>query len=435
MKLHKTITGLMLSALLMLAGVVNAGTPFYVGASQSKLLDVTGVSRVAIADPSVCDVVVLSPDEIIVLGKKPGATNMMIWTGEEEETRLDYDIMVSGDNGSMAGLVQSAIGSPKVKVRVSGGKIILEGTVNTQYDLNRAVKIAESYGPIINLIEMTEPKQIRIESRIIEITSGDDKALGFKVGSTDGNSGANMGTFHYGQDVETDATGGVVKPISSWFGTYKSINAQLTALVEKNRAKVLSQPYIVTLSGQKASVKIGGQIPYKTTSSNGTSTQFKDYGIMLDIEPVVMEDNSVTAKIRTEVSSLGAATDDGYALNSRTADSNVHMKPGMTMAIGGLIDSTDSKTIQKIPLLGDIPILGQFFRNTKDKKEKKEIVILLTPVIVDSSYKPVMSNELQRLHGMKDEEIIEGEFFRNQKETNVTKPKADPKKAGKQNGR
>ena len=179
------------------------------------------------------------------------------------------------------------------------------------------------------------------------------------------------------------------------------------------------------MSGEKANILIGGEIPVPVNTDDNTVTvEWREYGIRLDIEPTVQQDNSVDSKIKTEVSSLdwssavNATSATGVripGLLSRKADSHVVMQPGMTMAIGGLISSTESKSVSKIPLLGDIPILGQFFRNTSKTRERKEILILLTPILVDSDYKPVMSEEAERMSKLSDKEVLRGDLYAKQK--------------------
>ena len=195
----------------------------------------------------------------------------------------------------------------------------------------------------------------------------------------------------------------------------------MNALVKKGDAKILSQPYIITMSGDKAEILIGGEIPVPVnTGDNAISVEWREYGIKLNIEPNVMQDNAVDSKIDTEVSSLdwsSAIAANGSngskipGMRSRKASSHVQMRPGMTMAIGGLISSEDSKSIQKLPLLGDIPVLGQFFRTTSKSREKREIIILLTPILVDSDYKPIMSDEAARLSKLTDKQVLDGEVY------------------------
>ena len=420
MKIVRILMGLLLCCLLF-AGSVFAAERLQVGVNRSNVYYGGGVTQVAIANPEIADVVILSPEQYMLVGKKVGSTSLHVWKGE---TYMTFEVVVNGTDPGMAYSIAQLIGYPGVTVNVSGGRIMLEGMVENQYEKNRAEKIAASFGgEVINLLEMTKPKQVRIESRVVEINSSKAKELGIAIAnnSEDDNGNptlGNPGSFALGQSASNTIDG---NRIFGWFGSYSDINAQLNALVKKGDAKILSQPYIITMSGDKAEILIGGEIPVPVnTGDNAISVEWREYGIKLNIEPNVMQDNAVDSKIDTEVSSLdwsSAIAANGSngskipGMRSRKATTNVQMRPGMTMAIGGLISSEDSKSIQKIPLLGDIPILGQFFRTTSKSREKKEIIILLTPILVDSDYKPIMSDEAARLSKLTDKQVLDGEVY------------------------
>ena len=426
MKFRSKIAGVLLSC--MLLAVPAMASNMTVGINQSRVLDAGGVNQVAIANPNIADVIVVAPGEVMLVGKKAGTTSLSLW---RYGTRYDYTVVVDGNDNGLAANIESVLKYPDVHVSVVGGKVILEGMVENQYEKNRAEMVDASYGEVTNLLQMRHPKQVRIESRVIEISTDKVKNLGIALGNkASGDSDSDTislgteGTFGFGQSHTNTNKIDAGKPFN-WFGSYAEINAQLNALVKKGDAKVLSEPYVIAMSGEKANILIGGEIPVPVNTDDNTVTvEWREYGIRLDIEPTVQQDNSVDSKIQTEVSSLdwssavNATSATGVripGLLSRKADSHVIMQPGMTMAIGGLISSTESKSVSKIPLLGDIPILGQFFRNTSKTRERKEILILLTPILVDSDYKPVMSGEAERLSSMKDSEILRGDMYAEQK--------------------
>lgn len=429
MKVLRILTGLLLCCLLF-AGSALAAERLQVGVNRSNIYYGGGVTQVAIANPEVADVVILSPEQYMLVGKKVGSTSLHIWKGD---TYQSFEVVVNGTDPGTAYSIAQLIGYPGVTVNVSGGRIILEGTVLNQYERNRAEKIAASFGgEVVSLLEMTKPKQVRIESRVVEINSSNAKELGIAIAnnSEDDNGNptlGNPGSFAFGQSSSNTIDG---NRIFGWFGSYTDINAQLNALVKKGDAKILSQPYIITMSGDKAEILIGGEIPVPVnTGDNAISVEWREYGIKLNIEPNVMRDDAVDSKIDTEVSSLdwsSAIAANGSngskipGMRSRKATTHVQMRPGMTMAIGGLISSEDSKSLQKIPLLGDIPILGQFFRTTSKSRERKEIIILLTPILVDSDYKPIMSSEATRISSLTDKQVLDGELY--------DKPKSKDKK-------
>ena len=433
MKMLRILTGLLLCCLLF-AGSALAAERLQVGVNRSNIYYGGGVTQVAVANPEIADVVILSPEQYMIVGKKVGSTSLHVWKGETYQT---FEVVVNGTDPGTAYSIAQLIGYPGVTVNVSGGRIMLEGAVQNQYERNRAEKIAASFGgEVINLLEMTKPKQVRIESRVVEISSSKARDLGVAIGNpSDTNDGGvtvlgTPGTFSMGQSA---SNGREKDNIFGWFGSYAEINAQLNAMVKKGDAKILSQPYIITMSGEKTEILIGGEIPVPVnTGDNAVSVEWREYGIKLNIEPNVMKDNSVDSKIETEVSALdqdsavaaygtNGATIPG--MKSRKASTHVQMRPGMTMAIGGLISSDESKTISKIPLLGDIPILGQFFRSTSKSRERREIIILLTPILVDSDYKPIMSDEATRLSKLTDKQILDGEVYEQPKSKNKNKKK------------
>lgn len=429
MKIKGKFAGILLSCMLFALPVSAAN--MNVGINQSQVLNASGVYKVAVANPEIADVVVLSSHQVMLVGKKAGSTTLHIWRNAGQFT---YTVLVSGNDVGAAQMIQELLGYPDVHVSVAGGKVILEGMVENQYQRTRAEKLAGSYGEVVNLLEMSRPKQVRIESRIIEISTDKVKNLGIAYGNAASNDSSSSssddssvslgteGSFGFGQSHKNTIDTG--RPFN-WFGSYANINAQLNLLIKNGDAKILSQPYVITMSGEKADILIGGEIPVPVNTDDNTVTvEWREYGIRLEIEPNIQQDDGVDTKIQTEVSSLdwssavNATSSTGVripGLLSRKANSHVLMQPGMTMAIGGLISSTESKSVSKIPLLGDIPILGQFFRNTSKTRERKEILILLTPILVDSDYQPVMSEEASRLSKMKDSEVLRGDVYAEQK--------------------
>ena len=197
----------------------------------------------------------------------------------------------------------------------------------------------------------------------------------------------------------------------------------MQALVSNGKARILSRPSITTMSGHKADILIGGRIPIPTADGDGKiSVDWREYGVRLNIEPVVDAENKITSKVHAEVSTLDyghGVTQNGFvvpALASREADAVINVRSGMTMAIGGLLNSEDSKTVTKVPLLGDLPIIGQFFRHTSNTRDKREMIILITPTLVSDDSPVGMSQQMKGKYE-------EGErYVRNAEKVDVNKP-------------
>jgi len=371
-----------------------------IGAGQSRTITLYGLQRAAIANPDVADVVVVSSSELILVGKQTGSTTLIVWSGAG---RQNYLVEVSAADPAIANEIKRILGYPDIRVAKVNKTVILEGTVNDQYQRARAEKIAGAYGEkVVNLLEIAKPVQIRIEAKIVEINRTKTQEMGLKYYSN--NSTTAPGIFYVGQSQSNPKS-----PNSNTFGnlgTYAPINAQLNLLIQNGYAKLLSQPNMVTLSGDKANILVGGQIPVPVSNQNGQiSIEWKDYGIKLDILPEASLDGIITSKVKAEVSSMEWNSVNKIELGTnmkippirmRKAESSIALSSGQTMAIGGLIANDITRDVTKIPLLGDLPVIGQLFRSTSFVKGETELLILVTPTIVDSqALVPPMSQELK----------------------------------------
>ena len=277
---------------------------------------------------------------------------------------------------------------------------------------------------IIDLLEMSHPSQIRLEAQLIEINTDDEKNLGIQYWSpTLGNSSSGItpgasGLVYVGEDMYNK------RGSFGWIGSHLStIDASLHALVTNGKARILSRPSITTMSGKTANILIGGRIPIPTSAGDGEiSIDWREYGIRLNIEPVVDGENKITSKVHAEVSTLDyghAVVENNFsipALASREADAVINVRSGATMAIGGLLNSEDSKTISKIPLLGDLPIIGQFFRHTSKTRDNRELLILITPTLVSEDTEQPMSQQ------MKQGYEVSQRYARNRENVNLNQP-------------
>ena len=369
-----------------------------IGAGQSRTITMYGLQRAAIANPDVADVVVVSSSELILVGKQTGSTTLIVWSGAG---RQNYLVEVSAADPAIANEIKRILGYPDIRVTKVNKTVILEGTVNDQYQRARAEKIAGAYGEkVVNLLEIAKPIQIRIEAKIVEINRTKTQELGLKYYS--GSTTTAPGIFYAGQSQINPKSPNTFGNL----GTFAPVNAQLNLLIQNGYAKLLSQPNLVTLSGDKANILVGGQIPVPVSNQNGQiSIEWKDYGIKLDILPEASLDGIITSKVKAEVSSMEWNSVNKIELGTnmkippirmRKAESSIALASGQTMAIGGLIANDITRDVTKIPLLGDLPVIGQLFRSTSFVKGETELLILVTPTIVDpQALVPPMSQELK----------------------------------------
>lgn len=425
-----------------------AATPVNVSLNSSKYMQAPKITRIAIGNPEIADVRMLSARDYLLIGKKAGSTSLIVWSANG--VREEYSVYVSGDDQGMASAIQQAIGYPGITAQMMNGKVLLRGTVKNQYEHDTAIKIAQLYlgsgggstssattasgtngsqgsatdENIIDLLEMSHPSQIRLEAQLIEINTDDEKNLGIQYWSpTLGNSSSGItpgasGLVYVGEDMYNK------RGSFGWIGSHLStIDASLHALVTNGKARILSRPSITTMSGKTANILIGGRIPIPTSAGDGEiSIDWREYGIRLNIEPVVDGENKITSKVHAEVSTLDyghAVVENNFsipALASREADAVINVRSGATMAISGLLNSEDSKTISKIPLLGDLPIIGQFFRHTSKTRDNRELLILITPTLVSEDTEQPMSQQ------MKQGYEVSQRYARNRENVNLNQP-------------
>lgn len=408
--------GLLLAAAMLSFGSACAAEPVEVSLNESKYMAASGITRLAVGNPAIADVQLLSSGDFLLVGKKAGTTSLIVWS--DGGRRTEYTVYVAGNDRGMASAIQDAIGYPKVHVQMMKDRVMLRGKVENQYEHDTALKIAGLYtggdgSGVIDLLEMEHPSQIRLEAQIIEINSDYTKNLGIQYWSqTPGsnsnsdsstgntNSGITVGTaglFYGGEDFSSNRKHG------GWLGSHvANVNVTLQALINEGKARILSRPSITTMSGKAANILIGGRIPIPVSDGNGNvSIDWHEYGMKLNIEPVVDSEDKITSKVHAEVSTLdyshGVKIDSFSVpgIATREAESEVNVRSGMTMAIGGLINSEDAKIVSKIPLLGDLPIIGRFFRHTSNTRDKREVIILITPTLVADDTPVPMSRRMK----------------------------------------
>ena len=423
------ISGIFASCCLCTASA-SAAELLSVGVHSSKYISMpTAITRIAVGDPDIATIVQVpsSNSEFLIVAHKAGTTSLFVWC--DDGARYEYIVGVSPEDEGQAKVIESAINLPGVRVKMVNGKVLLSGTVENQYERNYAVRTAQLFvsaadkgnisvgsntnarletkgartesrngvvggnnivddGSVIDLLHMRHPSQIKLEAQVIAINPQDQSDLGFVYGS---NTGSDLlstpGVFYAGESYGSGSTPFRTNPWKWLTDHHSNINAALQALVVQNKAKILSRPSITTMSGEAALIQVGGEIPYTTRDSNGNpSTEFKDYGIILQFNPIVDAENRIVSAIHTEVSMpSGETIDKQPILDRRQADAVVTVTPGTTMVIGGLMDSREYKIVRKFPFLGDIPVIGEFFKYTSTKQDRQELIILVTPHLVDEN--------------------------------------------------
>jgi len=279
---------------------------------------------------------------------------------------------------------------PAPSAALAAGGVVLSGSVETQMDRQKIEAIARAFAPtVVDLLAVRRPVQLKLQVEVVEVDRNALRNLGVTWGGGEQTPGSppSLNGGVYNLQLLTGPGGGTIG--------LDLLIAQLQALVQQGRARLLAQPSLVVLAGMSASLLLGGQVPIPIAGPNGSVTvEYKDFGVILDARPEYQDDGRVFMHIAPEVSTLDFS--DGIkvsgftipALRVRRAATVVSMLPSQTLVLGGLLQHQDAVLVQKLPLLGDLPIIGPLFRSSQFQHEETDLVIFVTPAIADAGDAP-----------------------------------------------
>jgi len=375
--------------------VLQQATKSYSLPRGASLLLVSSVSiqRYTVGDPSIAEVVVVSPTELLINGKGLGSTSLILWeTGGVPKL---YTIEVTVDTPALERYLQEALPGEKIGVMASGNSVTLSGNVTDPVIVDRAVEIAQGTGvsSVINNLVSPPAVQVLLQVRFAEIDRSNLKEFSSALSTLNPQSLKSDGDWS-GASISD----GLIRILLS--NPNANIQAIIQASINKGTLRSLAEPNLITLPGKEASFLAGGEFPYPSVqgSSGGVSQfgnavtiVFREFGVRLKFTPNITRSGAIRLKVAPEVSTLDFAnglTVSGFQIPSiliRKAETEVELKEGQYLAIAGLIDNTTIESITKIPILGDIPILGAFFRSSTTRAKQAELLVLVTPRLVRAS--------------------------------------------------
>jgi pilus assembly protein CpaC len=295
---------------------------------------------------------------------------------------------VGADTADMARSIRAALPNSSVKVGSVNGRIQLSGSVPDAASMQKVLDIVAQYGSpaIINTMTLSGGQQVNLEVRILEAQRDAGRELGIswggKIGPTSINGGG--GSPNPAGDAGSFSTF-ITNVISGVSGI--SLSATLQALETKSLVRTLADPNLTTLSGVTASFLAGGQVPIRSPDQNGNSTlTYKDFGVRLVFTPMVLDGDRIQIHLTPEVSGISGATNGGDPVfNTRTLDATVELRDGQSFSVAGLLQNDTNLSQNQLPWLGDVPVLGSLFKSSKFQKHDTELVVIVTPRLVQPS--------------------------------------------------
>jgi pilus assembly protein CpaC len=354
--------------------------------SQAVTVVISGpVGKVVAADPAIADAQPITDRSIYVVGRGFGTTTVNLYSATGTPVGL-LAVEVGADTADMQRSIRAAVPNSAVKVRTANGRVVLSGTVGDADSMQKVLAIVGQYGSpaVVNTMTLTGGQQVNLEVRILEAQRDAGRDLGIQWG---GSIGGLKTTIAGGPTDPAGDAGSFSSFITSIIGGGISLKATLTALESKNLVRTLADPNLTTLSGVSASFLAGGQVPIRTVDNNGTAAlTYKDFGVRLVFQPVVLDGDRIQIHLTPEVSGLSGTTNGGDPIfNTRTLDATVELRDGQSFSVAGLLQNDTQLNQNQLPWLGDVPVLGALFKSSSFKKHETELVVIVTPRLVQPS--------------------------------------------------
>ncbi|MDC0609341.1 type II and III secretion system protein family protein [Vibrio sp.] len=389
---------------------------------KSAFVQLSGkAKRVSLGDPSVLDIVMMKSDEVFLIGKRLGSTNLMAWDRRGNLIEA-IDIEVTHDINSLKAKLFDFLPNEKIEVHSSQNRIVLGGQVSSQERMMMALKIAETYAAgreadkstdsrseessktnVINLMSIGGAQQVMLEVSVAEVQRSLVRRFGANFNFFEGNGKFGWGATTVGSAFESasdlssistifnDATAQTTGLLSTFLDGDTLFSIALDIAKENGSAKILAEPTLTALSGAKAEFLAGGEFPIPVPNENGITIDYKEYGVGLKFIPTILSDKKINLNLAVDVSEVASGSTLNYSITNsnasyyippvtrRSASSTLELADGQTIGIAGMLSENVRDSISKIPGLGDIPILGQLFRSQEYISGETELVILVTP--------------------------------------------------------
>lgn len=408
-------------------------TVFYVPLNRSELMTSSAdISEVIVTDPDVANIVVHGKRKVSVIGKQIGQTTLRAFDAKHNLLR-STDVYVVYDLPAVRRALREFLPNEHIGVSMVNTRMALVGEISSAESAAKAVEVAEQFvhgklndtdasvrktasgtdqSPILNLMKIRSGQQVMLRIRIgevqrsalknlgVNLTAVGDGSFSFSIGTGTGQygvkgTGTNPNSFGFNQFLNSNQSGSYG---SFGFRNGNALAGTIDALERDGMMKVLAEPNLVALSGEEAQFLAGGEFPVVVPQSLGQNTiEYKPYGVALKFTPFVLSENRLRIQVQPEVSDISDENSvqiegtTAHSITTRRASTTVELAPGETFMIAGLIRDNITSTINQLPGVGEIPVLSALFRSTAFQRNETELVIAVTPYLVD----PIKGSDLK----------------------------------------
>ncbi|HET6248209.1 MAG TPA: pilus assembly protein N-terminal domain-containing protein [Tepidisphaeraceae bacterium] len=408
----------------LVTGGLNANGAINIMVNRSTVVTTrVPYKQVHMAAPDVAEPILLEGSkQILVNGKKPGSTQLIIWDAEGHSQVIE--VVVGFDLRGLDSQLKDMFPKAAIKVDIANGTIVLRGHVPDLMTAQKVAEVATPYGatggtPVLNFLEVSGGQQVVLQVRFAEVTRTVQQNLGFNAFATDGKFALGAGNGPAGA-VPTLGNAGANATFPLYGGAMMgntSFEYFITALRTNGLLRILAEPNLTAISGQQASFLAGGEIPILVPQASGggsvTTVDYKQYGIQLNFTPTVLGDGRIRLQCTPQVSDLDYAHavnlggEPVPALTTRNVNTTVELAEGQTFALAGLLKNEITANKSITPLLGDLPAIGALFRSVSYNRQETELVVLVTPHLVEA----LNPNQVPRLPGDPWRDPTEAQLF------------------------
>ncbi len=393
---------------------VKEAIPINVLVGQSRVINFDRpIGRFSISNPEIAEAVMVRPDQVLVNGKAFGQVNFIAWEKADSKF-IVFDVFVRANLSLIDSQIRALFPRDDIRLSQANGSVVLSGTVSDPQTVTQADSVVQAAGfKTVNMLAspVKNATQVQLQIRVAEVSRNKLRELGSSF-AYQGSPGAGGYISGGGPASLSEVAGGMMS------GTFNSaMNVflmggntlnMIRAMQTNGALRSLAEPNLIAMDGQMASFLAGGEFPIPVIQSGGgggnsaVTIVFKEYGVRLNFKPTIIDEDHIRLELEPEVSTIDFANGvrfEGFvvpALRTRRARTGVELRDGQSFALAGLLDNNESRSLSKVPIVGDIPILGNLFKSTQFQKQETELVFIVTADLV----KPVNRDDLPNLRGI-----------------------------------
>jgi len=369
------------------------------------------VGRFSVSNPEIAEAVLVTPDQVIVNGKAFGQVNFIAWE-QGSPSYLVFDVFVRTNLSLIDSQIRALFPKDDIRLSQANGSVVLSGSVGDGKTAGQVQSVIEAAGfKVVNMLTspVKNATQVQLQVRVAEVSRNKLKDLGTSysyqgVGSgAYANSGNGPSTLN---TVTNGVLGGGLSSALNLFILAGNTQGMIRALQTEGTVRELAEPNMIAMDGQTASFLAGGEFPVPVVQSDGSKTAvtiiFKEYGVRLNFKPTIIDEDHIRLELEPEVSTIDFANGvkfDGFlipGLKTRRARTGIELRDGQSFALAGLLDNSETKSLSRVPLLSNIPVLGELFKSRSFQKNETELMFIVTAQLV----KPVNRDDLPQMRGI-----------------------------------